>query len=1001
MKVRITTLIFCLLIIPSLLLAATTGKITGKIIDAETGEGLPGVNVTISGTSMGAATDLQGTYFILNVPPGEYQLQASLMGYAPLTRTNVRVAIDRTTTTNFELKMTTIAGEEVVVVAQTPKIKSDVSNSQQAMSGDDVQMLPTSPDLREVMAVSAGVSRDTWGYLSIRGGAIDEVGVYLDGFNNNDSRLGNARVNVAKSSIQEVQILKGGFNAEYGRVRSGIINMITKEGGSNYSFSIDTRMNPGGKKHFGPKIFSPDNYWWIGRYLSMQPTGDKNNDGIQDFKGWNQVMADNNGELKFNTPGIGEQIITTPEDALAVWQHQHPQWDYGDKPDAYLEGSFSGPVPFTNNKTKFLLSGYYDKAYYYRIFSQTRPNSLDWKGGLKLTHQLSPNMTLRVNGNYNELEGITPGFVTGSDARNDMPDQRSWLNAHVYTQQQLASNTNDYYAMFATNSTSKQSDVYQGDFGLGFTHILNQSSYYEVKMHYDHTHSLVVPPRDADLEKVVKTIGDIKLNELPEGFYGIPTKDILGVHGLAEDNGRRDNSTYKTFTLDADYTNQINNFNEIKMGAGLIASNQDLMYGIDLWRDSPDLRFLRWVNREFTFYEGEFYIQDKIEFEGMIMNVGLRADYFKTDEPLFTDRYSKYYTRELNYDSLYTAPTVEPDAKFELSPRLGIAHPISENSKIYFNYGYFYQRPEVYQISHNFQRRRNRSTALSNSDLFFRKTIAYELGYEQNVAGLAAVTLSGYYRDVSRNIANVTYSGSDPTYGTIGYSRPENSGYQDIRGIELTLDFPYNRYINGFINYNYMLSSSGRYGYSTIYQDPNAQDVRVSANISEAKARPTLKSNIRFSYPKYEGSSIFGKIMSEATLSTYFTWQSGSWLTYHSDNYPGLEDNNVHWKATYNLDLEINKGFTLPGGIFAIAYIQVQNAFNSKFLNNESGLGWTTGGINVLNRNVYLDMCAEEGVDPGTLEGNNRVEDYLDQGMYWILYNQPRDVWIGLRISLD
>ncbi|MBD3375976.1 TonB-dependent receptor plug domain-containing protein [candidate division KSB1 bacterium] len=998
MRERITSVII-VLILPALLFAATTGKIAGTVTDAQSGENLPGVNVIVEGTTMGAATDLNGNYFILNVPPGTYTIKASLIGYTVVSKPEVRVAIDRTSTVDFNIQQTTIEGQEVTIVAERPKIRADVANSQQNFSSEDVAAIPSSPDVRDLIATSVGVGRDQYGFLNMRGGAIDEVGVYVDGFNNNDARLGWAQVNVPKSSIKEVQILKGGFNAEYGRVRSGLINMITKEGGSDYSFNIDTRMSPGAKKHFGSNIFSADNYWFVGRYLSLDPTGDRNGDGNVDFEGWKQVLADNGGEFKFNTPGIGEQTITSAEDALAVWKHQHPFFEYGDQPDTYLDGSFSGPVPFTDGKTTFSFSGYADQAYYFRPF--VRDNSLDWKTGLKITHRLSSDMTVRLNANYNEIKGVSPGFIRNAPARNDMPDPRSWVSGHYIEQQQLASASMDRTSMYSFDSIYKKTNFYRSDFGLDFTHVLNNASFYEVKMQYDHTHSLASPGDLANLEQVVATVGDIQLNEMPNDFYGIPAPDMLGVHRLSEDNGRRDNSTYGTFQADIDYTNQFNYFNQIKMGAGLIVSNQDLMYGIDLWRNNPGLRFLRWVNREFTFYEAEFYIQDKIEFEGMVMNIGLRGDYFKTDEPLFTERFSKYYTKDLNYDSLYAAPSTEPGAKFELSPRLGIAHPISENSKLYFNYGYFYQRPEVYQISHNFQRKRRYSTALSNSDLLFRKTIAYELGYEQNIAGWLDVTLSGYYRDVTRNIANVGYRGNDPDYGRIAYSRPENSGYQDVKGVELVIDFPYNKYVKGFVNYNYMLASSGRYGYSTIYQDPNAQDQRVSANINEAKARPTLKTNIKFVYPEYSGSSMLGKIFSDASLTTLFRWNSGAWLTYHSENYPGLEENNIQWNSTYNLDLEISKGFRLLGTTYVRAYVQIQNALNSKFLHSENGLGWGGGGLNVLNRNVYLDMVAEEGVDPGTYEGNGRVEDYLDQAMYWNLFNAPRDIWFGLRISLD
>jgi len=108
----------------------TTGKIAGKISDAVTGDPLPFVNVIVLGTTIGGASDIDGNYSILNIPPGNYNVKASAIGYNAVTVTNVRVSIDLTTQVDFQLNETSLQlGQDVVVVATKPLIQKDLTAS--------------------------------------------------------------------------------------------------------------------------------------------------------------------------------------------------------------------------------------------------------------------------------------------------------------------------------------------------------------------------------------------------------------------------------------------------------------------------------------------------------------------------------------------------------------------------------------------------------------------------------------------------------------------------------------------------------------------------------------------------------------------------------------------------------------------------------------------------------------------------------------------------------
>ena len=135
-KKKFIGLVFLLLITcSSTLLAGTTGKIAGKIIDKETGEALFGANVLIVGTNYGGAANIDGEYFIINVPPGDYEVKASMVGFTPMVVQNVRVSVDQTTKIDFELSEETIQISDVVVTARKPIVQKDLTSTESKVSG--------------------------------------------------------------------------------------------------------------------------------------------------------------------------------------------------------------------------------------------------------------------------------------------------------------------------------------------------------------------------------------------------------------------------------------------------------------------------------------------------------------------------------------------------------------------------------------------------------------------------------------------------------------------------------------------------------------------------------------------------------------------------------------------------------------------------------------------------------------------------------------------------
>jgi outer membrane receptor protein involved in Fe transport len=978
MKKQVTIIfITCFSILQAI--GATTGKIKGKIVDTETGDPLPGVNVVIDGLPLGGATNLDGEYFIINIPVGEHTLVASMVGYETIRKTNAKVLIDRTTTIDFALRVTFLEGEEIVVTAEREKIQTDVSFSQYTLSSDEIVAAPTGVDMRETIAMNVGIDRDLYGHISVRGGEIDETGYFVDGLSGSDQRLGIPVIKVPQSAVQEVQVMTGGFSAEYGEARSGMINIVTKDASPTYTFSIDYRISPATQKHFGPNLYSPDNWWDVGRYLYLEPAPDRDGDGQPDFEGWISYMDRNGGEKTIIGHDGPIGVVSSPEEMLEVWEYRHRAQEYANEPDHFIEGTFGGPIPFTNNKLTFFYSGFYDRTLF--AFRFSRPAFVDQTHTLKLNFQLANNMKLRYIGNYGETQSVTydaqPGrFVDAHYWKNMMDAMDGTAEGHLYN----------------ADSRMVLADVFRNIQGLEFEHVINNRSFYELKFQYNRAKYNANPSAWRDSTTVAQ-IGDVMLNEEPFGFAPNKYKDVLGVHRLGEDKGWRDYTQYETYQIRGDYTNQITTKHQIKTGLKLAINNMYLEYGRWRWSDSRiDDPPEEWTDRDISYIEASAYLQDKIEFEGMIMNIGLRLDAFKSNEKAFTDPWSKYYTKGLNYDSLYYAPGEEPDWKLVFSPRLGISHPITENAKLFFNYGYFYQRGTVENLYTDIRKYTSSLVLMSNPDLNFRKTISYELGVEHNVQDLFTYRLTGYYKDVSNEIDDITMSGT--TY-PVSYQRQMNNRYRDIQGFEAEVLFRVGNWFTGRVNYDYRLVSGGWYGYSKYFEDPFAKNVLQSPNQSKPKPRPVFRANLTFSTPPAETSdSVFELIFSDMLLSTYFRWESGDWLTYHSENYPGSERNNIQWTSWYNMDLTLTKAFNTLGMRLEL-YAEVHNLLNSKFIES-SGTYWDQSTIGMP---AYLELIAEKGMKPGEYD-DPEVQELLTKGRDYLLYGPTRQIWFGIRASL-
>src|SRR5437867_9054635 len=245
--------------------AGTTGQLSGVVRDAKTSEAVSLASVAIPELRRGAVTDAQGNYVILNIPAGHYTVRVSLLGFVPQVREGVEIIPDFNTRLDFGVESTVLTNvPEVVIKAERPLIQKDVTGTAKFLSGEDLKYQPLR-GYQDAVAQQSGVvnfklnidnEAQNNNTLIVRGGRPNEVAYYVDGFSQQDPLTGVSTTAINSDAISEIVVQTGGFNAEYGRINSGVVNLVTKEGSEKYFGSAEGVYGEIRKKSRGYKNFS-------------------------------------------------------------------------------------------------------------------------------------------------------------------------------------------------------------------------------------------------------------------------------------------------------------------------------------------------------------------------------------------------------------------------------------------------------------------------------------------------------------------------------------------------------------------------------------------------------------------------------------------------------------------------------------------------------------------------------------------------------------------------
>ena len=223
-------------------LAQVTGKVIGTVTDSDTGQPLVGAQVVVEGTNLGNVTNEDGYYFINNVPVGLEQLTAQYLGYQTTTNEQ-RILAGQTMTVDFQLSSEVVQAEGIVAtIEREPLVVRDNTISKARFSAEEAQSAPVD-DIESVINLSAGVYEDlTLGFpgggFIVRGGRSSESATYVDGALITDFKDQRNSVEISNFAVEEIDVITGGFSAEFGHAQSGIINIVTREGGREYHGNV-------------------------------------------------------------------------------------------------------------------------------------------------------------------------------------------------------------------------------------------------------------------------------------------------------------------------------------------------------------------------------------------------------------------------------------------------------------------------------------------------------------------------------------------------------------------------------------------------------------------------------------------------------------------------------------------------------------------------------------------------------------------------------------------
>jgi hypothetical protein len=705
----------------------------------------------------------------------------------------------------------------------------------------------------------------------------------------------------------------------------------------------------------------------------------------------------------------------TAQDLLDVWKWQHRPLSYGDKPDHFLDAGIGGPIPLVGKlglkEAGFFVGYKYTKEY------PILPSISDYNGNNTVEGKLSLRPTNDIKMVVSGMYGKTTTSTVGTD----------WGGQPVMNYgADVVGNALGRYKYYM--SAQDLLDVWTKSIGGKITHTLSPSTFYEVRYDYFTTDTEAGKARQRS-DAIVKTIGGIGFNEAPLGWVGEdkPLTDLPGTYDFFGGGTVSDTSFVRSHKVNFDFTSQVNNQNLVKFG---IEYGKDHVKRYNRKAGTIILNPMagNFVRLNAEPYRIAGYIQDKIEYGGLVANIGVRIEHYDANSWVYVpgDMYSMIWARggTEGYKTYDDLPKEAAKGHTYVAPRVAFSHPVRQHTKFFFNYGVYYSEPMtrdrygIYNESWDFGNGQADTRWLGNPNLLAPRTAAYEVGFEQSIGDEWLIRSYFYAKDNSDQVGTITVIGLDGSQaigdfrnyegvgkGACTYTTMRNNNWEDIRGVELKLTKMRGRYITGWLNMDYLISTSGNYGLQRYDQNPLAAYYVYSAVKLQPQSQPSFIANVDFHTP-----NDWGKLKGDWRLSVIQRWNKGNKVIYNPTGLPTREVRTIYyWINNYTTTFRLSKTLPTLGGFKTRLYMDVANVFNFRALN----VGVLESAEADLYYNQYIDSKNGLGKKIGEYKdekGNNIfTENWVDKNgakrapiapdKDFALFYNPRAVLLGVKLE--
>jgi hypothetical protein len=956
--------------------------------------------------------DAQGQYTILNVSPGLYRIQATVVGYRRVIIENVRVSLDQTVDQNFDLPSEAVEVGEVVVTAERRVVDKNRTSTRSTVTSEEITNLPMVSAI-EVLNTTPGAYK---GF--VRGGKINETKTIIDGVDvtdqyyavaaeqtnqgillytgltrNTESQLSSA-ASVNFGAVEQMALNTGALGADNPGATAGTITYALKEGRGALSGGINARVSQFG----GLNYAGPDLYWDDYQFFGDQYSTKRRLDSLYAIPVRTQTIANN---------------ITGDSTRYSKLKYYKGKYDNQNKPTMDIEAFLGGNI---TNDWRFYVSG--------RFY--------DTHGRLPNQRSRQADMTLKTGYNItNDIKLDAFGIVNDKGVLFGWKNTEYWDGTRYFLEGVPKNNGVDYVA------------------SLKLTHMLSPSTFYEVQLsqtykltQYGYTDANGDGYCDlneggdflemADTASIRKYISQSTVelgkffrigNEANQSQLGPP-----GVVGSGQVLFTRPQFVYDklktiTNTIRGDITSQVNFNHQLKAGFQLKLNDLSRVErNSTLGADVADLRSRLFVEK-WQFYPTELglYASDRMEFGGLVLNLGARLDRWDFNVSDIANYYNYYRADTIDVDGQARRVNVpvrsaakEPAIWF-FSPRIGVSHPVGDQAALFFSYSRQGIAPPSSRMYNSYNLMFGAPGSFPNYNTAHQdliKSSNYEIGMQwEFMPAKFGLNFTAYMRDVE-NYSTPAFTLALANGSNVAYLNM-NGQYADARGVEVTLTGLRNQYldflwVSGRASYAYTyVKASGWTGNDgsqrTVFAAVDSNNYNNKLPYNDFIYYNKVQNNVTGSQSTLTGGydrehrisyTLVLGFPEDIMLSSVGTFQSGFYYPMSFTVDPRVASRQLG-QAPWNkmVDFRLEKGFRFAN-IRVALYADVKNAFN-----------WTNiiGYDNTVTGGALWENSSVKGINPVSLQptgpdptGTLKRAIGLDNSLF---YDIPREYFFGVRVE--